>query len=106
MPNGTYLNARELGPENLAKEMNDIINDKQRYYNFFKWQRYYSFHETSEDSYTDELCRFCAMLNNVREKNETKVYADIVNWWNGPQDVQDICMDLRPIIPDRKRDRS
>lgn len=106
MPDGIYLNARELGPEKLAKEMNDIIKDKQRYYNFFKWQRYYSFHETSEGAYTDELCRFCALLNNMRETNETKTYEDIANWWNGPQDVQDTCMDLRPVIINRTRDRS
>lgn len=105
MPDGMYLNARELGPKNLAKEMNDIIKDKRKYYNFFKWYRYYSFHETSEGAYTEELCRFCAMINTMRQRNVTKVYKDIANWWNGPQDVQDMCMDLRPVLPNQTRGR-
>lgn len=87
MPDGIYLNARFLEPQALAYQMNDIISNKNEYYNFFKWHRYYSFHETSHDNYTNEICTLCAMLNEVRKGNVTSVYMDIYQWWNGSPDV-------------------
>lgn len=67
--------------------MSDIIRYKDKYYNFFRWHRHYSFHETSHDNYNDEICTLCAMLNNVTKGNVTSVYMDIHQWWNGSPDV-------------------
>lgn len=87
MPDGIYLNARLLQPEALAHQMSDIISNKNKYYNFFKWHRYYSFHETSHDNYRNEICTLCAILNNMRKGNVTSVYMDIDQWWNGSPDI-------------------
>lgn len=83
MPEGIYLNANKLGVRKLAKEMNDIILDPQRYFNFFKWHGYYSFHKTGKDNNHDAVCRFCALLNNKTRRNERTVYKHMSKWWNG-----------------------
>lgn len=82
MPNGIYLNAVQLGEETLAREMNEIINDKNRYYDFFKWRRYYTYHEISESADTNRLCAFCALLNNSTMRSQRRVYARMFEWWN------------------------
>lgn len=83
MPEGIYLDANKLGVQRLAKEMNDIIRNPQRYFNFFKWHGYYSFHESSKDKYHNAVCGFCALLNNKTRRNERTVYKYISKWWNG-----------------------
>lgn len=82
MPPGMYLDALAFGPEALAVKMNDVITHKQKYYDFFKWHRYYSFHDPGESADSDPLCRFCEFLNKRIEINETKVYPDIIRWFN------------------------
>lgn len=81
MPHGSYLNARALGVENLAKAMNDIIHNKEKYYEFFKWRRYYTFHDSKEDADTDEICAFCEFLNNDKKLNRSTVYTHFKNFW-------------------------
>ncbi|XP_049868714.1 alpha-(1,3)-fucosyltransferase C-like [Pectinophora gossypiella] len=83
MPDGAYLNAFELGAKKLAAEMKSIIDNKERYYNFFKWRNHYSYHDISEDSATDNYCRLCAALhaNDTRAKTEDIPFTD---WWNSP----------------------
>lgn len=78
-----YLNAHKLGPTKLAQEMDEIISDKTKYYEFFKWHRYYKFHGPIENAFTDEICGFCAFLNNVTKSNTTNVFPNISRWWNG-----------------------
>lgn len=86
MPPGMYLDALALGPEALAMEMNDVITYKNKYYDFFKWRRYYSFHDPGENADSDPLCTFCEFLNKRIEMNETKVYPDLVRWFNEKRD--------------------
>lgn len=78
-----YLDAHELGPTKLAQEMDEIIKDKAKYYEFFKWHRYYRFHAPIESAFTDEICGFCAFLNNVTKANTTNIVPNIARWWNG-----------------------
>lgn len=82
MPQGSYLNALALGPKKLAKTMNDIIANNNSYYDFFKWHRYYSLHAPVENADTDQVCNFCAYLNNVDLGQEKKVYENIVKYWS------------------------
>lgn len=63
--------------------MNQIINNKAMYYDFFKWHRYYSFHAPIDSAFTDEICGFCAFLNNVTKSKATNVFPNIAHWWNG-----------------------
>lgn len=80
MPDGMYLDAFALGEEKLAKMMNDIISDKNKYYEYFKWHRYYSFHATNENADTDEICALCAFLNNGNGIKKTRELS-IGDWW-------------------------
>lgn len=82
MPDGIYLNAVQLGQEELAKQINEYIHDKEKYYDFFKWRRYYSYHEVSESADTNRLCAFCALLNNATVRSQRRVYARMSEWWN------------------------
>lgn len=81
LPDGIYLDALKLGVERLAKEMNDIIKDPPRYYEFFKWHGYYSFQDTADDNYRGSICAFCAFLNSESELYKKTVYTDIKYWW-------------------------
>lgn len=83
MPDGIYLNAQESGARELAKEMNDIIRNPLKYYNFFKWHDHYSFHNSDEDNYHDAICGFCALLNNKTRRGQRITYKYITKWWNG-----------------------
>lgn len=81
MPDGMYLNAFKLGPQEVARIMNDAIRDKKKYYDFFKWHRYYKFHEPSENADSDEICAFCAFLNDKQQIQKSTVYTHITNFW-------------------------
>lgn len=80
MPEGIYLDANVLTPAQLAARMIEIINDVNKYYEFFKWHEYYSYHSTSEDRFSREVCNLCAFLN--KNMNRTNVYDHIADWWN------------------------
>lgn len=84
MPHGIYLDALKLGVEKLAKEMNDIINDPPRYYDFFKWHNYYSFHDTADNDYRESVCSLCAFLNSDSRMYKRTVYKNIKFWWRHP----------------------
>ncbi|GBP87641.1 Alpha-(1,3)-fucosyltransferase C [Eumeta japonica] len=84
MPDGIYLNAKELGAEELARTMHAIINDPERYYQFFRWQSHYSFHRRQESVETDDYCRFCSMLNDEELVKRTTVYRNFKEWWTPP----------------------
>lgn len=81
MPEGIYLDALELGPKKLAKKMNDIIGNPQKYYDFFRWKKYYTYHFRGENPDTDDYCKFCALLNDDVLMSKTTVYEDFQRWW-------------------------
>lgn len=82
MPPGSYLDARELGQEKLAYVINDTIHNKSKYYEFFKWHRYYTLHDPSETPETDEICGFCAFLNRDKNIERTSVYENLSAYWS------------------------
>lgn len=81
MPQGIYLDANVMQPEELARKMYDIIQDENKYYNFFKWRRYYSFHSPRDSGDSDEVCAFCALLNTKERMNRKSVYRSITRFW-------------------------
>lgn len=81
MPKGMYLDANIVEPEEMARIMNDTIHDKNKYYEFFKWHGYYSFHSPNESTDTDEICAFCAFLNDETHKYKRSVYKSITAFW-------------------------
>ncbi|XP_034828895.1 alpha-(1,3)-fucosyltransferase C-like [Maniola hyperantus] len=43
VPDSAYLDARELGEVELAYKMNDIINNRTKFYDFFRWRNHYKY---------------------------------------------------------------
>lgn len=82
VPEGIYLDGKALGEEELAKKINEAIQDKQKYYDYFKWHEYYTYQDTTESAETDPLCAFCAFLNNMTARAQRRVYAHLFEWWN------------------------
>lgn len=104
MPDGIYLNAVNNSVEDLAKEISDIIHNSQRYFDFFKWHRYYSFHSSAEDNYYDPVCGLCALLNNKTRRNQRTVYKYMTRWWNEGQIDKngDVSIDMNLIVEEEK----
>lgn len=102
MPNGIYLNAVESGQEELARQINVYINDKEKYYDLFKWRRYYSYHEVSESADTNRLCAFCAVLNNATVRSQRRVYARMFEWWNNNKTVDNAIVSYENADPKDK----
>lgn len=82
LPPGSYLDGRELGAKNLARIMNDVIANKTKYYDFFRWRNHFSYNETSENA---DVCKLCEVLNDDQMVNTVSVWQNFREWWNGAQ---------------------
>lgn len=94
MPDGVYLNANTMSEDEVAAKIHEAMQDKQKYYDYFKWHRYYTYHH-AEGSDDDALCAFCAFLNDESIRNQRRVYARFDKWWSeyrNENDVQDIIV--------------
>ncbi|CAH0579398.1 unnamed protein product [Chrysodeixis includens] len=84
MPDGIYLNARELDVETLVSKMKEGIEDPDKYAEYFRWKNHYRYHRLIKTLETDPYCLFCAHLNNQEMVQTTKVYKDFRSWWDPP----------------------
>ncbi|CAH2106211.1 unnamed protein product [Euphydryas editha] len=84
MPDGIYLDARELGPEKLAEEMNKLILNTDLYADYFRWKNHYSYHTRGESVETDDYCRFCSILNDENLVKKVTTYQNFRQWWDPP----------------------
>ncbi|XP_013189108.1 alpha-(1,3)-fucosyltransferase C-like [Amyelois transitella] len=82
LPKGSYLNARTMGPTNLAHKMFELMTDLNAYAQYFKWKKYYSYHYRHESPDTDDYCKFCAMLNDEELFKRKSYYANMRIWWS------------------------
>lgn len=82
MPDGIYINGNMLTEDQVAQKIREAIRDKQKYYDYFRWHQYYTYHFTAESGDSDPLCAFCAFLNNESNRNRRRVYARFNKWWN------------------------
>lgn len=57
--------------------MNETIHNLTKYYDFFKWHRYYSLHDPSESPETDEICSLCTFLNWQKKESFRKTIYNI-----------------------------
>lgn len=83
-----------MSESEVAAKINEAIKDKQKYYDFFKWHRYYTFHHAAGGD-DDTLCAFCSLLNEESIRNQRRVYARFDNWWNeyrSANDAEDIIV--------------
>ncbi|XP_047024591.1 alpha-(1,3)-fucosyltransferase C-like [Helicoverpa zea] len=83
MPDGMYLNARSLTVEELVKQMVNIINDKEKYYDFFRWHNHYTYHYAGDTPDTDYYCEFCRKINDDKFMSRVTIKNDFAKWWNG-----------------------
>lgn len=84
MPGGIYLNARELSPKRLAEQINELIEDKELYYEYFRWRGYYSFYNPAQLKGENEYCQFCEVLNDDKKMAKSVTYLNLAEWWNRP----------------------
>lgn len=89
MPDGIYLNSNFLTEEEVAAKINEAIQDKQKYHDYFRWRRYYTYQFISDVGENDPLCEFCALLNNEAFRNQRRVYAGFTKWWNEDDNHKD-----------------
>lgn len=82
MPDGIYINGNMLTESQVAQKINEAIQDKQKYYDYFRWHQYYTYQFTAESGDSDPLCAFCAFLNDESNRNHRRVYAKFNKWWN------------------------
>lgn len=82
MPDGSYLNARELGVQKLAAQMSHLMHNVEEYSTYFKWQNHYSYQKKGDTVETDDYCGICALLNDEKKINESSVYYNLTQWWN------------------------
>ncbi|XP_053611854.1 alpha-(1,3)-fucosyltransferase C-like isoform X3 [Plodia interpunctella] len=78
LPPGSYLNARELGPENLAVTMKEIIDNRTRYHDFFRWRNHFKYKQGENDT---EICNICTALNDPRKVGTPNLYENFRDWW-------------------------
>lgn len=82
MPDGIYLSANTLTIKELAKKMVDMIQNKELYYEYFKWHNHYSYRDVVASATTDPYCKLCEAINNEKEMSKTTIYEDIGMWWS------------------------
>lgn len=87
MPNGTYIDATRMGVMELATEINDIIEDQERYFNFFKWKNHYTYHYPEESYDSDPMCKLCEAISNETMMKNYTVIDDFQEWWNEDDNI-------------------
>ncbi|KAI5643538.1 glycosyltransferase family 10 (fucosyltransferase) c-term domain-containing protein [Phthorimaea operculella] len=84
MPDGAYLNARELGVSTLAAKMNELMNDFDQYADYFRWTNHYRYENMNTEKDTNNYCAICTILNDEKKVKQNKIYKDFRKWWNNP----------------------
>ncbi|CAG9565985.1 unnamed protein product [Danaus chrysippus] len=77
LPPGSYINAREIHPYNLAFKMYQAIKNREIYLKYFKWTNLYTI--TSEVK-PHPLCEVCKRLHNMEGVYPARKYFRL--WWN------------------------
>lgn len=65
--------------------MNNTIYNRKKYYDFFKWHRFYSLQDPSESPETDNVCTFCAFLNELKKEHFKRTVSNICNFFDDEQ---------------------
>ncbi|XP_026729647.1 alpha-(1,3)-fucosyltransferase C-like [Trichoplusia ni] len=81
LPDGSYLNAKELGIYALAEKIDELIKNPDMYAEYFRWKNHYTYHKTTDSVETNEYCKMCAALNDEESVRKKTVYNDFTDWW-------------------------
>ncbi|XP_048482500.1 alpha-(1,3)-fucosyltransferase C-like [Plutella xylostella] len=84
LPNGTYLNAMDLKPADIAAEMNRLIHNLTDYFDYFRWHNHYSYSNRGSHADSDPYCGLCTLLNDEQFVTRRHTIEDFTHWWNGP----------------------
>ncbi|XP_063382931.1 alpha-(1,3)-fucosyltransferase C-like [Cydia fagiglandana] len=87
LPPGSYINARETHPYNLAQAIYKATKSQEAYESYFKWRNDYSIEEDHSS-----LCDLCAALNGDRAKYAPAKKKFRV-WWNSPNRMH-LCLPI------------
>lgn len=84
LPPGSYINAKDMSPNTLAKLMINLVRKRSKYFDYFKWHNHYNFVDNYDLSGT--ACKLCAKLN--QEKSLHSLYKFRL-WWD--KDYETTC---------------
>uniref|UniRef100_A0A2A4J738 Fucosyltransferase n=1 Tax=Heliothis virescens TaxID=7102 RepID=A0A2A4J738_HELVI len=85
MPDGIYLTITKDTVREVAQNMVNIINDKEQYYEYFKWHNHYTYSDGQDSPETDPYCNLCLLINDDDKFLRTSVYNNFGEWWNPPR---------------------
>ncbi|KAJ8720923.1 hypothetical protein PYW08_006388 [Mythimna loreyi] len=78
LPPNSYLEASRLGEKLTAKLMYEAIQNKTKYYDFFRWRNHYAMKESK----ILNACTLCRFLNNESWLRHSSSYKTFREWWN------------------------
>ncbi|CAK1542258.1 unnamed protein product [Leptosia nina] len=78
LPPGSYINAREMHPYNLAFAMYKAIKDPNLYETYFKWTNLYTVESDARENHP--LCGLCEAIH--KEDNRVPAKEKFRLWWN------------------------
>lgn len=79
LPPGSYINARNITPTDLASVIANFMTPSSMYSRLFQWMSSYSYHDPSE---TDNVCAVCEALHNKEMFDSHSVYKNLRSWWH------------------------
>lgn len=77
LPPESYLDGTSLGEKILAKTMNDLIKNKEKYYDYFRWRNHYIIKESP----ILDVCSLCNFMNNEDWLQNRISYVMFRKWW-------------------------
>ncbi|XP_038218950.1 alpha-(1,3)-fucosyltransferase C-like isoform X2 [Zerene cesonia] len=79
LPPGSYLDARNSTPQDLATTIATLIKDPKTYSHYFRWRNSYTYRDPAV---TDNVCAFCEAMNNEDMMTSYSTYKNFRRWWN------------------------
>ncbi|XP_026326219.1 alpha-(1,3)-fucosyltransferase C-like isoform X2 [Hyposmocoma kahamanoa] len=80
LPPGSYVNAKDLNPYDLALIIYSAVINRTDYEQYFKWTNHYSVEASPKDYHP--LCDLCAALHTDFAKNAPAI-KNFRKWWMG-----------------------
>ncbi|XP_075979609.1 alpha-(1,3)-fucosyltransferase C-like [Anticarsia gemmatalis] len=82
LPPGSYINARDHDPFNLAFLMKEIVDSPSKYEEYFTWTNVYKIKSVLDSTEDNPMYSLCEALNSDRAKH-ARAYKEFRLWWNG-----------------------
>ncbi|KPI98207.1 Alpha-(1,3)-fucosyltransferase C, partial [Papilio xuthus] len=78
LPDGSYINARNLTVYKLAETIESIIESPSKYNSFHSWRQHYVIKRTRQ---LEGICDLCSNLNNIRLFKTRTAVRNFRHWW-------------------------